>query len=73
MTGLCGSCRSSPCFSFSSQLTVGDARSPWGTAWAWGRGNARVGCPWHWHSHLPLLWLPVWRDAGGCRLPPRDP
>lgn len=22
---------------------------------------------------LPLLWLPVWREAGGCRLPPRDP
>lgn len=36
-------------------------------------GDARVGSPCPWHSHSPLLWLPVWRDAGGCRLPPRDP
>lgn len=31
------------------------------------RGRAEGG------GHSPLLWLPVWREAGGCRLPPRDP
>ena len=81
MTGFGVSRRSSPCLPSSDQLSraAQDAGEPaarlpghgveamagWAPRAAAGPGAA---C-----GRLPLLWLPVWREAGGCRLPPRDP
>lgn len=72
MTGLGVSHGSSPCLPSSDQLSraVQDTGEP--AARCLGAPCATVD-PGATCDHLPLLWLPVWREAGGCRLPPRDP